>query len=132
MHEYPGRLHHETPNWVKSGAMFPIRVRTTVERDIELAGPPHNLWRPSSRRRTETPPFFQREIRQRDDRKLARDEGDEPPKCPLLEAVAVQTDAEQVHAEPAPARDDVAEDGQAHQAARFDQAAPARVEDDGV
>jgi len=39
MREYPGRLHHKTPNWVKSGATFHIRVRTTVEQDTELTGP---------------------------------------------------------------------------------------------
>jgi hypothetical protein len=44
----------------------------------------------------------------------------------------VQADAEHVGAKPAPARDDVAEDCEAHQPALTDEAAPARVEDEGV
>ena len=28
MREYPQRLHHQTPGWVKDGALFHIRIRT--------------------------------------------------------------------------------------------------------
>ena len=40
--------------------------------------------------------------------------------------------AQHVHAEPGEARDDVAEDGHGHDAALPGEAAPARVQDDGV
>lgn len=30
-HSYPRRLHHETPGWVKSGAIFHVRLRAVAE-----------------------------------------------------------------------------------------------------
>ena len=44
----------------------------------------------------------------------------------------MQADAEHVDAEPGPARDDVADDGEVHQAAFAHEAAPARVQDGRV
>ena len=56
----------------------------------------------------------------------------EPEERRLREAVAVEADAEHVHAEPRPARDDVAEDSAVHEAAFADESAPAQVQDEGV
>lgn len=36
MKEYPQRLHHHTPAWVESGALFHVRVRVTREQPDAL------------------------------------------------------------------------------------------------
>src|SRR5206468_756380 len=67
-----------------------------------------------------------------DHRELRRHENRKCPESRVGEAVAVQTNAKHVRAEPAPARDDVARDGEAHEPALLDHAAPTRMEDDRV
>ncbi|HZP59445.1 MAG TPA: hypothetical protein VFB27_03900 [Opitutaceae bacterium] len=39
MKSYPGRLHHNTPGWVKAGATFHIRVRCARENRVSLMEP---------------------------------------------------------------------------------------------
>jgi putative transposase len=39
MHEYPGRLHHKTPGWVKDGVIFHIRVRAEKRQMPSLIEP---------------------------------------------------------------------------------------------
>jgi putative transposase len=34
--EYPQRLHHATPGWVKDGALFHVRLRVAPEQRVEL------------------------------------------------------------------------------------------------
>jgi REP element-mobilizing transposase RayT len=36
---YPARLHHRTPGWVKSGALFHLRVRAAKEQQPALTSP---------------------------------------------------------------------------------------------
>ena len=77
-------------------------------------------------------PHFQRKRAEEDEAELAADKEHQPFERRVGEAVAVQADAEHVHAEPRPARDDVADDGEVHEAAFAHEAAPARVQDGGV
>ncbi len=63
---------------------------------------------------------------------LADDKGRQPPESRRHETVAVQSDPQHIGAEPAPTGDDIAENGEAHEAALFDQAAPSGVQDDGI
>jgi putative transposase len=39
MKEFPRRLHHGTPGWVKNGALFHIRVRVAPKQPIPLVDP---------------------------------------------------------------------------------------------
>lgn len=39
MKEYPLRLHHNTPVWVKGGSVFHIRIRTSSRQAIPLTAP---------------------------------------------------------------------------------------------
>ncbi len=39
MQEYPRRLHHRTPGWVKESALFHVRVRTLPDQRMELTDP---------------------------------------------------------------------------------------------
>ncbi len=39
MQEYPGRLHHKTPAWVKDGAIFHIRIRALSTQSLALTSP---------------------------------------------------------------------------------------------
>ena len=39
MPDYPLRLLHETPGWVKAGALFHIRIRTAPEQRLPLTSP---------------------------------------------------------------------------------------------
>lgn len=39
MNDFPGRLTHHTPGWVKDGALFHIRVRTAAEQSPSLIDP---------------------------------------------------------------------------------------------
>jgi REP element-mobilizing transposase RayT len=34
--EYPGRLRHEVPGWVKAGAVFHVRIRVSLEQVVPL------------------------------------------------------------------------------------------------
>jgi putative transposase len=36
MTEYPQRLHHATPGWVKDGALFHVRLRVAPDQKLEL------------------------------------------------------------------------------------------------
>ncbi len=33
---YPGRLRHDVPGWVKAGAVFPVRIRVASEQGVPL------------------------------------------------------------------------------------------------
>ena len=39
MEEFPHRLHHTTPGWVKEGAAFHIRIRVAPQQGVSLAEP---------------------------------------------------------------------------------------------
>ena len=39
MHEFPRRLRHDTPGWVKEGALFHVRVRISLHQSIALVDP---------------------------------------------------------------------------------------------
>ena len=39
MHEYPGRLYHNTPGWVKDGSLFHIRIRVESLQAAALVEP---------------------------------------------------------------------------------------------
>jgi putative transposase len=39
MKEFPGRLHHNTPSWVKEGASFHIRIRVAPQPQCSLVEP---------------------------------------------------------------------------------------------
>jgi REP element-mobilizing transposase RayT len=39
MKSYPGRTHHNTPSWVKTGAIFHIRIRCARENQVSLTEP---------------------------------------------------------------------------------------------
>ena len=80
----------------------------------------------------ETSPQFLGHQAEEDDGDLADDEEDQPFERRVRETVAVQADAEHVHAEPREAGDDVADDGEVHQAAFAHEAAPARMQDGRV
>lgn len=38
MPDYPGRLYHRTPGWVKDGSFFHIRIRAAVDQSPPLTG----------------------------------------------------------------------------------------------
>ena len=38
MHEYPGRLYHNTPGWVKDGSLFHLRIRAERSQPSLVAG----------------------------------------------------------------------------------------------
>ncbi len=67
-----------------------------------------------------------------DDDELGGGEGDQPPEGGAHESVGMEADAEEVGAEPRPAGDDVAADGEEVETAFLDHAAPAHVEDEGI
>src|SRR5881394_1291532 len=67
-----------------------------------------------------------------DKSQLRADEHQQPEQGGFHEAVGMQADAEHVGAEPGPAGDDVAADGQSGQAALADEAGPSRVQHEGV
>jgi len=37
--DYPGRLHHKTPEWVRDGALFHLRIRVAPAQTTALIGP---------------------------------------------------------------------------------------------
>ena len=39
MREYPGRLHHNTPGWVKDGSIFHLRIRADPQQTTPLTAP---------------------------------------------------------------------------------------------
>ena len=81
---------------------------------------------------TEAAPKIERQGGEANDDELTADEGNEPDKGGVHEAVGMETDAEHVDAEPAPARDDVAKNGEGHQSALFHETAPATVQNYGI
>src|ERR1039458_9610162 len=66
------------------------------------------------------------------DEDLAAYEDHQPLERGVHETVGVQANAEHVHAKPREAGDDIAEDGEVHNAAVAQQVAPANVEDEGI
>ena len=63
---------------------------------------------------------------------MAEGEGAHPEEAAVSKAVGVESDSEEIGAEPGPGGDDVAEDGECHDSAFLDDAAPAGVEGDGA
>src|SRR5690349_21180948 len=77
-------------------------------------------------------PVFPREQPEPDDHQLADDETHEPFEGGVHESVGMQTDAEHVHAEPRPARDNVADDGAIDKTALADHSAPSQMQNQRV
>ena len=67
-----------------------------------------------------------------DAEELTDGEGAHPEEAAVGKAVGVESDSEEVGAEPGPGGDDVAEDGKRHESAFADEPAPAGVEGDGA
>src|SRR5258708_5478316 len=80
----------------------------------------------------ETAPRFERQQGDPHENELADVEGHEPKKGFIDESIRVQADAEHVDAEPRKTGDNVAENRHRGDAAVFNQAAPAGMEDDRV
>ena len=81
---------------------------------------------------TEAAPKIERQGGEANDDELTAREGDDPDKGGVHEAVGMETDAEHVDAEPAPARDDITKDGERHQSPLFHKTAPATVQNYGI
>src|SRR6185312_13710108 len=79
-----------------------------------------------------TLPELQRHATQANQGKLAEHKPNQPPKRRFHETVTVQADAQHVHAEPRPARDDVAEDGAIDEPALANDSTPAQVKNQRV
>ena len=62
----------------------------------------------------EAAPQFLGQQAEKDDEHLAADEEDQPFERGIREAIAVQADAQHIHAEPGEAGHNVAEDGEVH------------------
>jgi len=82
-------------------------------------------WRRS--RRTEAAPEMERNQTKADDDELRRDEENQPLERCVHESIGVQADAEHVYTEPGEAGDDIAENGEIHDAAVANDATPTRV-----